>query len=114
MASVSGSSTLSADSSANHKSDVWQYFNHERKKAKCQLCSKELAFHSGTTNLHEHLMNRHSGSYKGDGVKKKKQGILQAFARPKRCQFEPDFHVPFGGCSQHQVGLYKIHSHSVG
>jgi len=25
MASVSGSSTLSADSSASHKSDVWQY-----------------------------------------------------------------------------------------
>ena len=74
MASVSGSSTLSADSSASHKSDVWQYFTEdkERKKAKCQLCSKELAFHSGTTNLHEHLMNRRSGSYKGDGAKKEK------------------------------------------
>ena len=72
MASVSGKSTLSADSSASHKSDVWQYFtkDKERKKAKCQLCSKELAFHGGTTNLREHLMNRHSGSYKGDGVKR--------------------------------------------
>ena len=58
----------------------------ERKKAKRQLCSKELAFHSGTTNLREHLMNKHSGSYKGDGAKKKeKQGTLQAFTRPKRC-----------------------------
>ena len=77
---------LSADSSASHKSDVWQYFtkDKERKKAKCLLCSKELAFHSGTTNLREHLMNRHSGSYKGDGTKKEKQGTLQAFARPKR------------------------------
>jgi len=28
-------------------------------------------------------MNRHSGSYKGDGVKKEKQGTLQSFARPK-------------------------------
>ena len=64
MASVCGSSNLSADSSASHKSDVWQYFTKgkERKKAKCQLCSKELVFHSGTTNLREHLMNRHSGS----------------------------------------------------
>lgn len=55
---------LSADSSASHKSDVWQYFTKgkERKKAKSQLCSKELAFHSGTTNLREHLMNRPSGS----------------------------------------------------
>ena len=60
MASVSGSSTLSADSSGKHKSDVWQYFtkDKERKKAKCQLCSKEFVFHSGTTNLREHLMNR--------------------------------------------------------
>ena len=55
---------LSADSSASHKSDIWQYFTKgkERKKAKCQLSSKELAFHSGTTNLREHLMKRHSGS----------------------------------------------------
>ena len=50
---------------------------------KCQLCSKELEFHSSTTNLCEHLMNRHSGSYKGDGAKKDKQGTIQAFARPK-------------------------------
>ena len=40
-------------------------------EGKCQLRSKELALHSGTTNLREHLMNRHSGSYKGDGAKKK-------------------------------------------
>ena len=26
-------------------------------------------------------MNRHSGSYKGDGAKKEKQGTLQAFAK---------------------------------
>ena len=85
MASVSGSSTQTADSSVSHKSDVWQYFTKDKecKKAKCLLCSKELAFHSGTTNLREHLMNRHSGSYKGDGAKKEKQGTLQAFARPK-------------------------------
>ena len=50
----------------------------------CLPYSHRLAFHSGTTNLREHLMNRHSGSYKGDGVKKEKQGTLQAFTRPKR------------------------------
>ena len=82
MASVSGSSTLSADSSASHESDVWQYFTKDKEcKAKCQLHSKELAFHSSTTNLCEHLMNRRSGSCKGDGVKKEKQGTLQAFER---------------------------------
>ena len=78
---------LSADSSASHKSDVWLMFYKRQRpqKTKCELCSKELAFHSGTTNLREHLMNRYSGSYKGDGTKKEKQRTLQAFARPKRC-----------------------------
>ena len=37
-------------------------------------------FHSGTTNMCEHLMNRHSGSYKGDGEKKEKQRTPQALA----------------------------------
>ena len=78
MASVSGSSSLSADSSASYKPDVWQYFTKDKecKKAKCQLCSKELAFHSSTTNFREHLMNRHSGSYKGDRAKKREAGEL--------------------------------------
>ena len=44
--------------------DIWNYFikDKECKKAKCLLCLKELTFHSGKTNLREHLMNRHSGS----------------------------------------------------
>ena len=73
MTSVSGSTccTQSADSLPSLKSDVWNYFtkDKERKKAKCQLCSKELAFHSGTTNLRDHLMSRHSGTYKNEGGK---------------------------------------------
>ena len=90
MASVSGSSssTQSANSLPSLKSDVWNYFtkDKERKKAKCQLCSKELAFHSGTTNLRDHLMNRHSGTYKNEGGKNEKQGtLLQTFARPRHC-----------------------------
>ena len=70
---------------------MWQYFtkDKDRKKAKCQLCSKELAYHSGTTNLREHLMNKHSGSYKAQDAKrgsKDKQGTLpQTFSKPKRC-----------------------------
>ena len=47
--------------------------------------SKELAFHSSTTNLRENLMNRHSSCYKDDGAKKERQGTLQLFARPKHC-----------------------------
>ena len=43
-------------------------------------------FHSDTTNLHDHLVNRHSGTYKGDDGKNEKQGmLLQSLARPKHC-----------------------------
>lgn len=88
MAIISGSSTQAADSSANLKSDVWNYFTKDKdhQKAKCQLCSKDLAFHSCTTYLRDHLLNWHSGTYKGDGGRKEKQGtLLHTFARPKHC-----------------------------
>jgi len=47
--------------------------------------SKELAFHSSTTNLRENLMNRHNSFHNDDGVKKERQGALQSLARPKHC-----------------------------
>ena len=61
----------------------------DKKKAKSQLCSKELTYHSRTTNLREHLMNKHCGSYMTQDTKygsKKKQGtLLQTFSKSKRC-----------------------------
>ena len=94
MATCSASADSSAsqsESSVSHKSDVWKYFSKDkdRKKATCQLCSKELAFKSGTTNLREHLMSKHCGTYKSQSTKcasKEKQGtLLQTFSKPKRC-----------------------------
>ena len=74
MASVCGSSNLSADSSASHKSDVWQYFTKgkERKKAKCQLCSNELVFHSGTTVAPKRVMVRKREAGNSSSVRKAK------------------------------------------
>ena len=68
-----------SEPSVSHKSDIWKYFSKDKdhKKAKCQLCSKEFTFHSGTTNLREHLMSQHGGHYKTQDTKcgsKEKQG----------------------------------------
>jgi len=73
MASVSGSSTQSAHSSASHKSDILQKRKNTRKpnvgyaqRSLCFIAAQQIC-------------------YKGDGVKKEKQGTLQSFARPKHC-----------------------------
>lgn len=79
---VGGSSTQSAASSASHKSDARNYFTKD-KKAKCQLCPKELVFHSGTMNFHDHLMNTHSGTYKGDGGKKRSRNVPSYVCKAK-------------------------------
>ena len=38
---------------------------HGEKKGKCLLCNphKEIVFHGGTTNLHEHLASQHPFNY---------------------------------------------------
>ncbi len=49
------------------RSDVWQYYDLiiGQKKARCLLCNphKVLAYHGGTTNLHEHLVSQHPSVY---------------------------------------------------
>ena len=55
----------------------------DKTKCKCQVCSKEPAYYSGTTNLHEHLINKHSDSYKVQdtkyGSEEKQETLLPAF-----------------------------------
>lgn len=49
------------------KSDVWKYFSKlDGKTVKCDLCTKELAFHGTTTNLRNHLLRSHPDQYKRD------------------------------------------------
>ena len=52
---------MASRSSARVVSDMLEFFekNAEAKKAKCRLCSEELAFHGGTTNLRDHLLKVH-------------------------------------------------------
>ena len=51
------------------RSDTWTWFVkcNGRKKAKCNLCGKDLAFHGGTTNLREHLSAKHPWDYRYKG-----------------------------------------------
>ena len=62
----------------DNRSDVWTWFVKcdGRKKAKCNLCGKELAFHGGTTNLREHLSAKHPLDYK---YKRKEDGSQKKF-----------------------------------
>ena len=73
------------------RSDVWTSFeklSEKKNKVKCKICSKELAFHGGTTNLREHLLSKHPLQYKSQPSTSSsggKQGTLYSFARPTRC-----------------------------
>ncbi len=85
-ASGTTSSSASGDSSSSGsgrvQSDVWKFFEKrkEAKKAKCQLCNKELAFHGGTSNLRDHLSKVHPLSYR-----KPQPGGIDTFVKPRQC-----------------------------
>ena len=53
-------------SSATVVSDMWEFFEKktEVKKVKFSLCSEQLIFHEGTTNLRDHLLKLHLLHYK--------------------------------------------------
>jgi hypothetical protein len=51
---------------ARQDSDVWDFMvkiEADKDKVKCQLCSKLLAFHGGTSTLREHLLAKHPLQY---------------------------------------------------
>jgi len=56
--SRSGSASCSSGGSGRTPSDVCKFFEKkkEAKKAICTVCGKALAFHGGTSNLHDHLL----------------------------------------------------------
>ena len=48
------------------RSDVWKWITkipEKNNRVQCNICSKELAYSGGTTNLCEHLVSKHSLQY---------------------------------------------------
>ena len=39
-------------------SDVWEFYEKSDGKVTCKLCSKELVYRGGTSNLREHLIKK--------------------------------------------------------
>ena len=44
-------------------SDVWKFYEKKEGKAKCLLCTKELIYSGGTSNLRDHLNRMHQNEY---------------------------------------------------
>ncbi len=87
---ASGSRQDGCEASACGKSEVWKYFEKIQgaNKAKCTLCSRELAYRGGTTNLRDHLASKHPLNYEPQEKKsqgKRMQGTLDTFAKPRYC-----------------------------
>jgi len=60
-----------ATGGGSSKSDVWKHFTKTTKKkvVTCNVCSREFAYHRGTSNLHDHLQRSHPDIYKNLGEK---------------------------------------------
>lgn len=63
---------------SEERSDIWKWFRkievEGKKKAKCMVCFKALAYHGSTTNLHDHLEGLHPLHYKK--MPSKEQGTV--------------------------------------
>ena len=52
-----------AVSTSTCRSDVWEFYEKSDGKVTCKLCSKELVYRRGTSNLCEHLNLIHKKEY---------------------------------------------------
>ena len=84
--SLSPSPSPSPSSSVSNMSDVWKFFEKtvDSSKAKCSLCSKQLSYRGGTSNLRDHLISQHPFNYKPK-ASNKKQVTLDSFSKPRHC-----------------------------
>ena len=80
-----GNSDKSPDNtSRREKSDVWKYFKKNgQKSVTCQICSRRLAYHGGTSNLREHLVRIHPKEF--NPRQKSKPASLEQFLSRTTC-----------------------------
>ena len=82
--SQSSSSASDYRPSARSTSDVWNHFTRlkESRQAQCKLCDKKLAYHGGTSNLRNHLLQIHPLHYKKDsGTSDSRQQTLKSMLK---------------------------------
>ena len=83
-----GETESSSASSGKFRSDVWSYFTKctNGKKALCQLCNKEYAYHGTTSNLRDHLQHYYKDKYKPKVVSNgSNQSNMDSFVSRVKC-----------------------------
>ena len=67
-----------ATGGGSSKSDVWKHFTKMTKKkvATRNVCSREFAYHGGTSNLRDYLQHSHPDIYKNLGEKQQTLTVI--------------------------------------
>jgi len=67
-----------ATGGGSSKSDVWKHFTKTTKKkvVTCNVCSREFAYHGGTSNLCDHLQCLHPDIYKNPEEKQQTLTVI--------------------------------------
>ncbi|XP_065119297.1 E3 SUMO-protein ligase ZBED1-like [Paramisgurnus dabryanus] len=84
MAASAHSDTVNPalNQTARTRSKVWEFFKQRpNKMVLCTLCKMEMAYHSSTTSMHEHLKRKHPGALRpqNDETAAKRQSCVSDF-----------------------------------